>query len=401
MHNEGAGTMHNIALMGGSFNPVHCGHLALARHALDSGKAEKVVFLPTGNPPHKREELADKLDRLAMVQLAIDGEAGMEVSREEIDREGVIYTVDTLRRLRAAKPDARFIYLIGLDTLRVLHTWRQAEVVITLCDFLVMLRGGSPQDEDEARALMAHWREAGAHIELLVAPEIHISSTDIRARVRVGELIDDLVPPSVKDYIEKHQLYCASRGIDMKREKMAYKLKKALDNQRFIHTLGVEQTARRMAVIFGEDEEKAALAGLLHDCAKCMPLTQMIKAAKGVPIDPMMRESKALMHALAGRCVAESVYGVKDEDVLSAIRWHTTGHAHMTRLEKIIYLADMIEPNRKPYPGLEHLRKLCMLDLDQAMHEALRMSLAHVQEQGRELHPDTLAALESYEHVNR
>lgn len=183
----------------------------------------------------------------------------------------------------------------------------------------------------------------------------------------------------------------------MKRDKIEYKLKKELDRQRFEHTLGVEQTAREMARVFGENEEKAALAGLLHDCAKCMPLSQMVKAAKHADVDPIMKESKALMHAVAGRCVAESVYGVQDEDVLGAIRWHTTGHANMTRLEKIIYLADVIEPNRKPYPGLEALRAQCMQDLDGAMHTALRMSLEHVKEQGKTLHPDTLAALAMYE----
>ena len=183
----------------------------------------------------------------------------------------------------------------------------------------------------------------------------------------------------------------------MKREKMEYKLKKELDKQRFEHTLGVEETAREMARVFGEDEEKAALAGLLHDCAKCMPLSQMIKAAKHARVDDVMKESKALMHAVAGMCVAEDVYNVHDEAVLSAIRWHTTGRAEMTRLEKIIYLADVIEPNRKPFPGLEELRKLCTEDLDAAMHMALRMSLEHVREQGKTLHPDTLAALTTYE----
>lgn len=185
----------------------------------------------------------------------------------------------------------------------------------------------------------------------------------------------------------------------MKREKMVYKLKKALDAQRFAHTLGVEQTAREMARIFGEDEEKAALAGLLHDCAKCMPLSQMVKAARSVPLDPVMKESKALMHAVAGMCIAESVYGVKDQDVLGAIRWHTTGRASMTALEKIIYLADMIEPGRKPFPGIEELRALCHEDLDKAMHLALRMSLEHVQAQGKTLHPDTMSALQMYEYM--
>ena len=175
----------------------------------------------------------------------------------------------------------------------------------------------------------------------------------------------------------------------MKREKMAYRLKKELDAARYAHTLGVEKTAREMAEKFGVDEEKAALAGLLHDCAKCMPLSQMTKAAKNEKLDPVMKESKALMHAVAGAHVAQDVYDVHDPEVIGAIRWHTTGHANMTKLEKIVYLADMIEPNRKPYPGLEALRKLCMTDLDEAMHMALLMSLDHVREQGKPLHPDT------------
>lgn len=183
----------------------------------------------------------------------------------------------------------------------------------------------------------------------------------------------------------------------MKREKMEYRLKKTMDAQRYAHTLGVEKAAVQMARRFGESEEKASLAALLHDCAKCMPLSQMLKAAKDEPIDEMTRDSKALMHSLAGRCVARDIYGVKDEEVLGAIRWHTTGHAGMSRLEKIIYLADMIEPGRRTYPGLEALRVLCKQDLDLAMHQALRMSISHVKEQGGLLHPDTLAALQEYE----
>ena len=179
----------------------------------------------------------------------------------------------------------------------------------------------------------------------------------------------------------------------MKREKMEYKLKKALDSHRYAHTLGVEKTAVSMARAFGEDEEKAALAGLLHDCAKCMTLTQMLKAAKDEPVDDVMKESKALMHAVAGMCTARSVYGVEDPDVLGAIRWHTTGRAGMTRLEKIVYLADMIEPGRKMFDGLPALREACQRDLDEAMLLALRMTLDHVRSQEKTLHPDTLAAL--------
>ena len=100
--------MQRIGLMGGSFNPIHCGHINLARAALDAGLVDRVLFLPSGNPPHKWAGLEDKLHRLNMVSLAIEGEAGMEICREEVDREGVIYTVDTLAILRGRMPDCRF-----------------------------------------------------------------------------------------------------------------------------------------------------------------------------------------------------------------------------------------------------------------------------------------------------
>ena len=390
--------MPEIGLMGGSFNPIHCGHVALARAALESGRVERVLFLPTGNPPHKKEGLADKFDRLRMVELAVEHEAGMAVCREEIDRDGVIYTVDTLAALKRKMPDCTLTYLIGADTLRALGTWRRVETVIERCKFLVMMREG--ETREEVIRLAGLWTQRGAQIDFLDARKMDISSTQIREQIQKGLPFERLVPQAVADYIHEHGLYGAKTGMELKRskrEKMEYRLKKELDAARYAHTLGVEQTAREMARQFGEDEEKAALAGLLHDCAKCLPLSQMVKAAKDEKLDPVMKESKALMHAVAGMHLAQDVYDVHDPEVLGAIRWHTTGHANMTRLEKIVYLADMIEPNRKPYPGLKALRKLCMTDLDEAMHMALRMSLDHVREQGKPLHPDTMAALAEYE----
>ena len=394
---EGDEAEMTIGLLGGSFNPIHEGHLALARAALASGEAERVVFLPTGNPPHKHEGLADKLDRLAMVELAIAGEERMAVSREEIDREGVIYTVDTLHHLHERFPGCRWLYLIGADTLGQLDTWRNIEEVVRLCAFLVMMRPGEAEGAVLREA--ERWRAKGADIRFLKTDGLDISSTQVRALAGAGEPLCGLTALPVEGYIRKHGLYGARQGDGnpMKREKMIYRLKKTLDEQRFAHTLGVEKTARSMAAMFGADVEKAGLAGLLHDCAKCLPLAQMVKAAKDVPLDPVMKESKALMHSVAGMCLAQSVYGVTDPEVLGAIRWHTTGRAGMTKLEKIIYLADVVEPTRKPYPGLEDLREACLTDLDEAMRTALRMSLAHVKEQGKTLHPDTMAALTYYE----
>jgi len=197
--------MQRIGLMGGSFNPIHHGHVNLARAALDEGCAERVLFLPTGNPPHKKSGLADKLDRLAMVRLAIEGEADMDVCREEVDREGVIYTVDTLGILKERMPDADFSYIIGADSLRALHTWKRPEALITLCRFLVVMRPGEGESETLEAAQL--WRSRGAEIAFLRMAPMDISSTEIRRRVAAGEPVGDLVPDGVAAYIRAHGSY--------------------------------------------------------------------------------------------------------------------------------------------------------------------------------------------------
>ena len=197
--------MRHIGLMGGSFNPIHCGHLNMGRAALESGAVDRVLFLPSGNPPHKRAGLEDKAHRLAMARLAVAGEKGMDVCTEEIDRQGVIYTVDTLTILREKMPDCRFHYLIGADTLCVLHTWRRAEDVIRLCAFLVVMRPG--EDEEKVMEAARRWRAMGADISFLPARMMDISSTEIRTRLENGCSLDGLVPRQVEAYIRENGLY--------------------------------------------------------------------------------------------------------------------------------------------------------------------------------------------------
>lgn len=207
--------MPEIGLMGGSFNPIHCGHVALARAALESGRVERVLFLPTGNPPHKKEGLADKFDRLRMVELAVEHEAGMAVCREEIDRDGVIYTVDTLAALKRKMPDCTLTYLIGADTLRALGTWRRVETVIERCKFLVMMREG--ETREEVIRLAGLWTQRGAQIDFLDARKMDISSTQIREQIQKGLSFERLVPQAVADYIHEHGLYGAKTGMELNR----------------------------------------------------------------------------------------------------------------------------------------------------------------------------------------
>ena len=202
---EGVVRLQRIGLMGGSFNPIHCGHLNLGRACLSGGYAESVLFLPSGNPPHKRQGLADKRDRLRMVELALSGEAGMDVCREEIEREGVIYTVDTLRILREKMPGCAFLYMIGADSLRQLHTWKQPENIIRQCTLLVAMRPG--EDRESTMETARRWRLRGAEIELMDAPLMDVSSTGIRDRIAHGQSLDGLVPGCVEAYIREKGLY--------------------------------------------------------------------------------------------------------------------------------------------------------------------------------------------------
>lgn len=197
--------MERIGLMGGSFNPIHIGHVNMARAALAGGYVSRVIFLPSGNPPHKHAGLADKEDRYRMTRLAIKGEANMSVSREEIDREGVIYTVDTLARLKKTLPQAQMEYLIGADTVHQLRTWRRIDEVIRLCGFLVMMRPG--EDEAETLAAMRAWRERGARMTLMAGRLEDVSSSEIRARLLAGDNAKELLPQAVADYIHAHRLY--------------------------------------------------------------------------------------------------------------------------------------------------------------------------------------------------
>lgn len=199
--------MRRIGLMGGSFNPIHLAHVNMARAALAGGHVDEVIFLPTGNPPHKRAGLEDKEHRYAMTCLAIEGEPNMRASRVEIDREGMIYTVDTVGILRETMPDCAFTYLIGADTVFQLHTWRRIEELITLCSFLVCMR---PGEAEEATCLETQrWRDRGASIAFMDADLMEISSTEVRARIAQGQPTDDLLSTAVADYIVAHGLYRA------------------------------------------------------------------------------------------------------------------------------------------------------------------------------------------------
>ncbi len=162
--------------------------------------------------------------------------------------------------------------------------------------------------------------------------------------------------------------------------KLQHRLKKELDEDRYQHTLGVMFTAASLAMCYGEDIEKAECAGLLHDCAKCIPNDKKIRMCEehGIEISSTERKAQYLLHSKLGAYLAKAQYGVEDEEILSAIRWHTTGRPNMSRLEKIIFIADYIEPRRNKASHLDEVRRMAFQDLNQTVLRILEDTLHYL-----------------------
>ena len=176
------------------------------------------------------------------------------------------------------------------------------------------------------------------------------------------------------------------------------KLQSSLSIERYIHTMGVVKEARKMALKYGADEKKAAMAALLHDCAKDYPADMKRRFCKEfhVDVDEIMLETIDLTHAFLGAEVARREYGVEDEEILSAIKYHTTGKPDMTLMEKIIFISDYIEEGRKKFDTLEESRRLAYEDIDKAMAFILKNTIEYVKERKRTLHPLSVEAYEYY-----
>ena len=186
-------------------------------------------------------------------------------------------------------------------------------------------------------------------------------------------------------------------------ETIKEKVQSAMDIERYIHTLGVAEEAVKLAKVYGDSElvKKAEYAALLHDCAKDYPKDMKLRFCKEyhVPIDDIMKKQVDLTHPFLGAEVAKREYEIEDSEILEAIKWHTTGKKEMSVLEKIIFIADYIEPNRTFFEGLDKARELAYKDLDKTMAYILESTIEYVKERGRLLHPYSVEALEYYKNL--
>ena len=384
-----------IGVFGGTFNPPHNGHVTMARAAAAQLALDRLLVIPASVPPHKpRPHGVTAVQRYDMAAL-MAGAVGRcaEASDMELRRTGKSYTVDTLAQLRKLYPDGELWLLMGSDMFLSLHTWYHPEEICRLARIAAFSRVEADMHaamEQQKQLLETRYQ---AQVALLENPElIELSSTDVRAALAAGQGTA-LVPIAVWGYVQRERLYGVDTDLKhlspdaLRPIAMSY-----LKPKRMPHVLGTEAEAVRLVRRYGGDETQARIAALLHDCTKKLEMPEQLALCEkyGIALDELEQKALKLLHSRTGAAIARDVFGVEDA-VYDAIRYHTTGKPDMTRLEKIIYLADYIEPTRD-FPGVDRLRQVVYEDLDQGLLLGLTMTIAEMTEMGNPIHHLTLDA---------
>ena len=377
-----------IGIYGGSFNPPHLGHVKAAATVWEKLEPDRFLIIPTNIPPHKdiAEGSPSPEQRMELCRLAFQDIPGVELSDMEIKREGRSYSADTVSILREKYPEDELYLVIGSDMFLSFCQWYKFQYLLENCVLTVLSR--EEDDRRELEGFKAEMEEKySARVLLLSHEPLPMSSEDVRDRLRLG-LGSDMLPDAVYAEIIRKRYYDAEPELTWLRQKVI----PMLSSERIAHTAGCEHEAVQLAKLWGEDPEKAAVAGILHDSTKNLRYDeQLILCDKyGIILDNAQKENPKLLHAITGAALAKDMFGVSEE-ISQAIRWHTTGKPDMTTLEKIIYLADYIEPTRN-FDGVEQLRELAYEDLDKALALGLEMSLEELRRQNVEPHRDTVEA---------
>ncbi len=386
--------MQRIGIYGGTFNPPHVGHIQAAKQAVKALGLTKLLVIPDHTAPHKVIPSGSPTpqQRLEMLRLAVSGCPELEVSDIELNREGVSYTYETVLALKEAYPEAELVLFMGTDMFLSFHTWRHPQIITANASLGVFYRG----EKGEAAAIQAkkaEMEQAGARVYLVENPVIQISSTQMR-RLLAFRCAGEFLPEGVLDYIREHRLYdTRSAWKNLPMDELEAIVIRLLNPNRVAHVLGCRDTAVELAKHWGADVTDAARAGILHDITKAIdgPLQLTLCDAYGKILSDFSKRYPKTLHALTGSLVAERIFG-ENTAVVSAIEHHTTGKANMNLLEKIISVADYMEPNRD-FPGVERLRELAYSDMDAALKLGLEMTLEHLKRQGAEVSPESRDAL--------
>lgn len=375
--------MAKTIVFGGSFDPVHVEHTNILKAAVRELCADKVIVVPTKNPPHKSASKTPFSDRAEMARIAFSKvSANVIVDDIENRNDGVNYSSDNLPALE--KKYGKFVYVIGGDSLLALESWHEPEFIVRNFEIAVFDREGYQSAKDKAAELNEKWN---GKIRILEYVGKEVDSHTIRDRLMLKADVSGL-DENVGRYIKSRNLYsefflCVDKAATY------------LDAKRLVHSKNTALVALSLNRNFCPkiDEDKVLLAGLLHDVGKMYDKTELPKNIKNViPSDSI---GTPVQHQFVSAEIVKNDFHISDEDVLNAIRFHTTGRENMSRFEKLIYVSDLISYERN-FQGVESLRKAVYNDFEKGFITCLTYSRDYVVETGRAVYPLTDKAINFY-----
>lgn len=375
--------MAKTIVFGGSFDPVHVEHTNILKAAVRELCADKVIVVPTKNPPHKSASKTPFSDRAEMARIAFSKvSANVIVDDIENRNDGVNYSSDNLPVLE--KKYGKFVYVIGGDSLLALESWHEPEFIVRNFEIAVFDREGYQSAKDKAAELNEKWN---GKIRILEYVGKEVDSHTIRDRLMLKADVSGL-DENVGRYIKSRNLYsefflCVDKAATY------------LDEKRLVHSKNTALVALSLNRNFCPkiDEDKVLLAGLLHDVGKMYDKTELPNNIKNsIPSDSI---GTPVQHQFVSAEIVKNDFHISDEDVLNAIRFHTTGRENMSRFEKLIYVSDLISYERN-FQGVESLRKAVYNDFEKGFITCLTYSRDYVVETGRAVYPLTDKAINFY-----
>ena len=374
-----------VALFGGSFDPVTDAHKEIIANL--SERFDRVVVMPTAVSPFKTTASASGAHRAEMLKRATRNMKNVTVSRYELKKQGVSYTVDTLEHLKAKYDGAKIFTVIGSEELSRLGEWKSIDRLKSLTTFFVVERSGFELTADKFAQVV----KSGFDVRLAAFSASDVSSSEVKIERAFGRK-NLPVPKSVAKYIEKNGLYEDYRFITDRYEEFGLK------KERTEHIRRVALAAVKLAKRCGVSASDAVTAALLHDIAKETDEKQLEKMGCQVP--PAAKDMpKKIRHAEYGAVIARHAFGVENEEIIEAVRQHTTGGKNMSKLSQVVFLADCIEEGRKFAQAYE-VRLVARESFEKAIELSLRYEIERLKEDGAEIYPLTQEVCDSYKKLN-
>ncbi|MCT4469652.1 nicotinate-nucleotide adenylyltransferase [Mycoplasma sp. HS2188] len=361
-----------IGLYGGSFNPIHNGHMKIAKYAYQELNLDKLIFIPAStNPFKKKQKNAPDNDRVKMIELAIeDANENFEVSLFEIKKGGLSYTYETIRYFANKYPQDQLYFIIGSDSLPALHKWEFIEEITQTAQFVVFKRDKNI-DKNNIKKF---------NILQLNNPIYEESST----KVRRGVL--DYTDEKVNSYIGENKLYASEI------------VHSTLSAKRAKHSLAAAEFCAKLAKANGIGYNKGYYAGLFHDICKEIDENSSREFIASFGLDGFDKEKFPWhkLHQVAGALWVENVYKINDKDIVNAIACHTTLKlGELTKMDKILFIADKICDGRA-FTGVQKLRKLALENLEEGFKEVVRVNYQYNIDKGVKFTDEALKIYEKY-----